>query len=358
MGRGLIAEPNWVNKVQFGQEKLLRKCISCNIGCADHRIAKGLPIRCTVNPDVIGEDEYKHHRLKNKIRLTVIGGGTAALEAACSAAEIGAEVNLYEQKSYLGGLAHQIAQLPDKKRIDDYVNYLKQRASLLPNLKINLNQKADLETIIHQQTDMIVNASGAQPFLPPIEGLQAAHAASNSQVFDIFDLLKNLAAFQEKNQQILIIGGGAVGLDVMEYFTKHCAAKVTMVEMLPEIGRDLDIVTKFGMKELLDKYQVKQFTQTKLKSISNSKAVVLQAGKQLELEFDKVFICLGMRSQAPLMPTLEKYSLEQGISLTNIGDSKQARRIFEGTQEARQILNEVHLVDQRKSKSMHLEHNY
>ena len=59
MGRGLIAEPNWVNKVYDGQEHLLRKCISCNIGCADHRIAKSRPIRCTVNPDVVNEDAYK-----------------------------------------------------------------------------------------------------------------------------------------------------------------------------------------------------------------------------------------------------------------------------------------------------------
>ena len=33
MGRGLIAEPNWVHKVANDQECMLRKCISCNIGC-------------------------------------------------------------------------------------------------------------------------------------------------------------------------------------------------------------------------------------------------------------------------------------------------------------------------------------
>ncbi|MDP1189017.1 2,4-dienoyl-CoA reductase, partial [Klebsiella pneumoniae] len=36
-GRGLIAEPEWVQKVQVGKERLMRNCISCNIGCADHR---------------------------------------------------------------------------------------------------------------------------------------------------------------------------------------------------------------------------------------------------------------------------------------------------------------------------------
>ena len=38
MGHGLIAEPAWVNKVATGRECDLRKCISCNIGCAGNRI--------------------------------------------------------------------------------------------------------------------------------------------------------------------------------------------------------------------------------------------------------------------------------------------------------------------------------
>ena len=38
MGRGLIADPEWVNKVEFGNVCDIRKCISCNIGCAGHRI--------------------------------------------------------------------------------------------------------------------------------------------------------------------------------------------------------------------------------------------------------------------------------------------------------------------------------
>lgn len=38
MGRGLIADPHWVKKVATGREDELRKCISCNIGCAGNRI--------------------------------------------------------------------------------------------------------------------------------------------------------------------------------------------------------------------------------------------------------------------------------------------------------------------------------
>ena len=46
-----------------------------------------------------------------------------------------------------------------------------------------------------------------------------------------------------KGQKIAIIDGGAVGLDVMEFFTER-GTEVTMVEMLPMIGNGLDPVTK------------------------------------------------------------------------------------------------------------------
>lgn len=46
-----------------------------------------------------------------------------------------------------------------------------------------------------------------------------------------------------KGQKITIIGGGVVGLDVMEFFTER-GAEVTMVEMLPMIGNGLAPVTK------------------------------------------------------------------------------------------------------------------
>lgn len=60
MGRGLIADPEWVNKVSFGDEKEIRKCISCNIGCAGNRIGVNRPIRCTINPAVNEGEGYKN----------------------------------------------------------------------------------------------------------------------------------------------------------------------------------------------------------------------------------------------------------------------------------------------------------
>ncbi|MGC6768245.1 FAD-dependent oxidoreductase [Enterococcus sp. LJL51] len=353
MGRGLIAEPNWISKVESGQEHLLRKCISCNIGCADHRINKSRPIRCTINPDLYYEDQYKEQPIENPMKMVVIGGGTAGLEAAATAAEIGVEVELYEQKSYLGGLGHEIARFPDKKRIDDFIIYLKNRCAELDNLTIHLNHRFTMEDIHGSNPDVIVNATGATPLLPPINGLHEVLADESRQVFSIFDLLNNMDNFQEfEGKEVVVIGGGAVGLDVVEYYAERGAKKVSIVEMQPELGKDLDLITKLAMMEIVRDYDVQVYTSTKLTQVSKDHFTVeLPNGEIKELFFDLGFVCLGMRAEAPLLPELQQYALENETELVNIGDSKVARRIMEGTREARDILKTIEKAERRMSRS-------
>ena len=64
--------------------------------------------------------------------------------------------------------------------------------------------------------------------------------------------------FYEKNaegKKVVIIGAGAVGLGVMEFFTLR-KADVTVIEMMPAFGKDLDVVSKSTFHELLIKHPV------------------------------------------------------------------------------------------------------
>jgi hypothetical protein len=70
----------------------------------------------------------------------------------------------------------------------------------------------------------------------------------------------------------------------------------------------------------------------------------------INLNFDLCFICLGMRADAPLLPELQAYALAEDIPLVNIGDSKVARRIIEGTREARDILKTIELLEDKRTK--------
>lgn len=340
MGRGLIAEPEWGNKVREGREEDLRKCISCNIGCAGHRIGINRPIRCTINPAINTGEEYKNERIKKPCNVVVIGGGTAGLEAACTAAEVGCTTFLIEKKDVLGGLAHEISKIPDKNRLADFPNYLIRRANNLNNLFIFKNNEADIEFIKNLHPDIIVNATGSTPLLPPIKGLKEAMEKENTKVASIKEMIENLPNYPEDmtDKKVIVIGGGAVGLDVVEFFAPR-NAKVSIVEMQPVIGKDLDPVTKVQTATLIEKHNVLELTNTALLEVKDNSFIVKRNGEEEELEFDYGFVCLGMRANAPVLESLRENFDSSKVEIVNIGDSVRARRIIEGVQEGRSILN-------------------
>lgn len=340
MGRGLIADPKWAEKVKTGQEDIIRKCISCNIGCAGNRIGLNRPIRCTVNPDTIYEDAYKKNKVNRKVNVAVIGGGTAGLEAACTAAEVGCNVFLFEQKPYLGGIAREISKFPAKYRIGYFPDYLEKRAEKLNNLVIFKNTKADVKLIETFKPDVIVNATGSKPLLPPIKGLIENIDKVGGKLYSIFGLLDRINEFEKINlegKKIAVVGGGAVGLDVMEFFSER-KADVSIVEMMPMLGKDLDVITKSSMAEIIEKYNVDVNVNTALMEVLPDNFKVKKDEKELTMNFDYGFVCLGMRAQNEGLNEIEKYSEEKGIELVNIGDSSRARKIIDGTREGRNIL--------------------
>ena len=48
---------------------------------------------------------------------------------------------------------------------------------------------------------------------------------------------------------------------------------------------------------------------------------------------------LGMRANTPVLSEIENAFIDTNVEIVNIGDSKRARRIIEGTEEGRNILN-------------------
>ncbi|WP_149036822.1 FAD-dependent oxidoreductase, partial [Klebsiella pneumoniae] len=247
-----------------GKERVMRKCISCNIGCADHRIARSRPLRCSINPDIIHGDAYKTRRVNCETNVVVIGAGTAGMEAACTAAEVGCHTWLLEAKNHVGGLASDIARLPEKKRIADFPQFMKNRIAALDNLMLQVGKRADVASVSALRPHLIVNATGSTPLLPPIAGLRENIDAAEGKVFSITGMIDNLAKFTHvEGKRIAVVGAGAVGLDVIEYFTAR-GAQAVLIEMQDAAGRDLDIITKNAMLTMLDEHQVEQHMNTQL----------------------------------------------------------------------------------------------
>lgn len=341
IGRGLIAEPDWCNKARYGDVCDLRKCISCNTGCVGNRIGGNKPLRCAVNPDLINGEAYKKRRVTKPCKVTVVGGGTAGLEAACTAAELGCFVTLLEKNDRLGGLSVEISRLPAKTRLGDFPAYQIHRANKLENLSIRTGTEATVEMLKAEKPDLLVLATGSVPLLPPIDGLQDALANDNSGVYSILDLINDPESFSRemKGKTVVVIGGGAVGLDTVEFFAP-LGANVTIVEMASAIGRGLDASTASGMRECMEKNSVVQMINTALKKVKSHGFVVERNGESMELPFDLGFVCLGMRANAPLLSAVNAAFEDTDTELLNIGDSVKARRIIEGVDEGRhQVIN-------------------
>lgn len=341
MGRGLIADPEWVNKVEFGDICDIRKCISCNIGCAGNRIGFNRPIRCTVNPSVLEGEHHKKQHINKPCNVIVIGGGTAGMEAACTAAEVGCTTFLIEKKPYLGGLAAEISKIPDKKRLADFPDYLINRASKLKNLFVFTGTEATVDFVRNLKPSIIVNATGSAPLLPPINGLMEHIDKPEGKVSSILNMIDHINEYPEDltGKKVAVIGGGAVGLDVVEYFAPK-GAEVCIVEMMPVIGNGIDPVSKTGTFALMEKYNVRQMPNTALKEVRPDSFLVETKEGIEELKFDYGFVCLGMKAVQPVLQDLkDAFEDENDIEIINIGDSVRARRIIEGTEEGRNILN-------------------
>ena len=302
MGRGLIADPEWVNKVEFGKECDIRKCISCNIGCAGHRIGLNQPIRCTVNPAVNSGEDYMKHKINKPCNVVVIGGGTAGLEAACTAAEVGCTTFLIEKKAELGGLASVISKIPDKKRLADFPNYMIHRASKLHNLFIFKNTSATPELVKSLNPDIIVNATGSVPTLPPITGLHDLVDKDDSNVATVLKMIDRINKYPEKmdGQKVAIIGGGGPSGLTSAYFLQLMGHQCTVFEEKKQLGGMLRYGIpnyRFPRERLQEDIDAILSTGVDVKL---NTTIGTEELKQIQQEYDAIYVAIGAHTDKKL----------------------------------------------------------
>ena len=185
------------------------------------------------------------------------------------------------------------------------------------------------------------------PLLPPINGLHDNLGKEDAAVYSIKDMINNLDSYPEDmtGKKVVVIGGGAVGLDVVEFFAPR-GAETTIIEMMPMIGRGLDASSTASMKECMEKHGVRQMVNTALQKVNAHSFEVKYGDTEEELPFDYGFVCLGMRAHAPLWKDIVTGFEDEDVEILNIGDAVRARRIIDGTDAGRHmVLNALERLD-------------
>jgi NADPH-dependent 2,4-dienoyl-CoA reductase/sulfur reductase-like enzyme len=297
MGRGSLADPDLPNKAKRGDLTSIRYCIGCLQGCTGSLTASPEGrMACLVNPSLGREWKIDYTPVSSPRSVLIIGGGPGGLEAARTAAIKGHKVSIYEKRGFLGGQFVSAAYPPCKGELATYIAWLRNELDKL-GVKIHLNTEVTKELVQKEKPDAVIVATGGNPVKPPIKGIDKPHV-----IFAEDALLGRAAA----GNNIVIAGGGEVGGETAAHLAMQ-ERQVTIVEMLPTILIELDSCNRFCLMNILDEYEVKQYTKTKVIEILDDGVVVENSTGQFTIPADTVVLALGYKPDDKLAKELKEY---------------------------------------------------
>jgi NADPH-dependent 2,4-dienoyl-CoA reductase/sulfur reductase-like enzyme len=344
IGRPLLADPELPNKAKEGRLEDINPCISCTQCLA--QIMSVRPLTCVINPAVGREKEMTIAPAAKPRRVLVAGGGPAGLEAARVAALRGHEVTLCEKDTKLGGQFNLAAVAPMKQELCKVIKYLSTQVEKA-KVQVRLGTEVTAQLVDELKPEVVVVATGGVPSIPDIPGAQRENVVS------AHDVLASKVGIHGGN--VLVIGGGMVGLEVADLLADPGdnplvgRTRVTVVEMLDNVGMEIAAEARILLMEGLREKGAEIATSTRVKEILPDGVRVVNTIKEILPDWttvtkdgdeertiggiDRIVLALGVRSVDDLSEKIGGDVAEVHV----IGDAKQPRRALEAIAEGAEV---------------------
>jgi dihydrolipoyl dehydrogenase len=286
--------------------------------------------------------------------LIIVGAGPGGYVAAVRAAQLGLKTACVEKMPRLGGVCLNVGCIPSKALLDSSEYYHLAREHFaehgirIGTVSLDLAaMMARKEQVVHELTEnvrklldgnrvavirgvarlagpdrvevrdgsggsliiegkAILLATGSEPVAPPGLAFDGERIVSSTDALSL----------REVPQHLGIVGGGYIGLEVGSVWLR-LGARVTIIEMLPQIAALLDGQVARGLERILTRQGLAFRLRTKVRGAKvsgNRVHVTLESeGREEALECDHLLVAVGRRP------------LTRGLGLEEVGVKTEPR---------------------------------
>ncbi len=329
LGRPLIANPHWPNKVKSGNENLIKRCVCC-LYCFESMMKGAYKYthgNCSVNP-FVGRENVSLKQNGNGRKVLIIGAGCAGLTAAELLSKRGFDVTVLEKESKQGGQLNLASKPPHKEKINWVCEDLLSNA-INSGAKVLFDIKADKDIIASYSPEIVITATGGNAIHPK--------SFNGDNVVTVTQILNG--DIDISNKKVAVIGSGMTGLETSELLVSK-GNKVTVVEMADKIAPGAWFQQLDDALPVLEKAGTEFLTSHKLLSVSSSGIELenLKENKAVAIKVDLVVLSLGVRSDNSLYNDIKS---SDSYKVYNIGDSNKIGRIANATESAYQLVMNI-----------------
>ena len=326
LGRPLLADPDYVNKLRRGERKCIRPCISCQEGCMG-RIQEYSMVNCAVNPQAARERVTAYNPVLKAKRVLVIGGGVAGCEAARVLAERGHKPEIMERSGHLGGNLLAAGAPPFKEDDIALVHWYENEMQRL-NVPVHFNTAVDPDSALYEEYDAVIVATGATPKKFPL--------GENAPVYTATDALLGKTPIGER---VTVVGGGLVGCETALWLAQE-GKHVTIVEALDRlmaVNKPLCHANSEMLERLLPFHGVETLVSSSVQKYEGGKIFVKTPQGERQLDCDTVILSVGFREDRGVFDAWETSAREIYL----LGDAKKVANIMYAVWDAFEVANHI-----------------
>ena len=296
-------------------------------------------IGCAINP-ACGHMEFDEMApAASPLKVGIVGGGPAGMEAARIAAVRGHRVTIFEKTGELGGAILGCCMAPGKEKMKWYADWIRGQIEQL-NVEVRLHTQPTVEDM--KAFDVVLNATGASSYVPDCIGAERVvpfeEAIACPKVNCPFH--PHDRKMRRLGQRVLVWGEHYAAADTAAALA-GMGKEVTVVTENKEFTASVEVIHMYVLRKRFAqtdaealhsepfKFPVKVIESSTVYSVEEGKVVLVDKEfRRTELAIDDVVTC-HTRSNTGFFEQL----CAAGIPVVNAGDSKQPRNLHAAVME-------------------------